>query len=376
MAEAIEGGDVPVVWLLGKTQSGKTSIVAEITGAGHAEVGSGYAPKTRTARLYDFPAEAPVLRFLDTRGLGDAADYDPKDDIAFAAKAAHVILAVVRVDDTHVGEIVAVARTARAKHPNWPVVVAQTTLHNLYPKAAGHLQPYPFDGTDADFDLAGVPRPLLRALEAQRKTFAGLPGKGAVRFVPIDFTQPEHGLPPADYGAEALFAALEAVGGEVFAKLTEARRGDRDKTARIHLVLPWAFAAAAANAVPVPVVGGIASAGMQAMLIRALARHYGIAVDRDLWREFLSAMGSGFALSFGGGWAVQQLLKLGVGPGTAATAAWTFAVTWGIGEAGIYYFGERAADRVPDRAELRRHYTRGFREGKAEQARRKSGSKA
>lgn len=376
MTESSGGGEVPVVWLLGKTQSGKTSIVAEITGADPAEVGSGYAPKTRTARLYDFPAEAPVLRFLDTRGLGDAADYDPKDDIAFAAKAAHVILAVVRADDTQVGEIVAVARTARAKHPAWPVVVAQTTLHNLYPKTTNHLQPYPFDGTDADFDLAGVPRPLLRALEAQRKAFAGLPGKGAVRFVPIDFTQPDHGLPPADYGVEALFAVLEAEGGEVFARLAQARRGDRDKTARVHLVLPWAFAAAAANAVPVPVVGGIASAGMQAMLIRALARHYEIAVGRDLWREFLSAMGSGFALSFGGGWAAQQLLKLGVGPGTAATAAWTFAITWGIGEAGIYYFGERAANRVPDRAELRRRYTRGFREGKAEQARRKSVGKA
>ncbi len=375
MTEATEG-EVPVIWLLGKTQSGKTSIVAEITGEDRAEVGSGFAPKTRTARLHDFPAEAPVLRFLDTRGLGDAADYDPRDDIAFAAKAAHVILAVVRADDTHVGEIVAVARKARAKHPNWPVIVAQTTLHNLYPKNTAHLQPYPFDGSDADFARPDVPRPLLRALEAQRRAFADLPGKGKVLFVPLDFTQPEHGLPPADYGADALFAALEAVGGEAIAGLAAARRGARDARARTHLVLPWAFAAAAANAVPAPVVGGIASAGMQAMLVRALARRYGLVADRDLWVEFASAMGSGFALSFGGGWAVQQVLKLGLGWGTAATAAWTFAITWGIGEAAIYYFGERAADRTPDRAEMQGRYKKGFDLAKAEYAKRKSQGKA
>ena len=375
MTEATKDGEVPVIWLLGKTQSGKTSIVAEITGADRAEVGSGFAPKTRTARLYDFPAEAPVLRFLDTRGLGDAADYDPKEDLAFAARAAHVILAVVRAEDTQVGEIVAVAKTARAKHPAWPVIVAQTTLHNLYRKTAAHPLPYSFTGTDADFDLPGVPRPLLRALEAQRRAFAGLPGKGRVLFVPLDFTQAEHGLPPGDYGADALFAALETVGGEVIAGVADRRRGSRDARARSHLVLPWAFAAAAANAVPAPVIGGIASAGMQAMLIRALARRYGIAIDRDLWREFVSAMGSGFALSFGGGWAVQQVLKLGLGWGTAATAAWTFAITWGIGEAGIYYFGERAADRVPDRTEMQERYKRGFALAKAEYARRKSSAK-
>lgn len=372
MTDATQGGEVPVIWLLGKTQAGKTSIVAEITGRDRSEVGSGFAPKTRSARLYDFPAEAPVLRFLDTRGLGDAADYDPKDDIAFAASAAHVILVAVRAEDAHVGEIVAVAKTARAKHPDWPVIVAQTMLHNLYPKNATHLHPYPFTGTDADFDLAGVPRPLQRALEAQRRAFAGLPGKGRVLFVPLDFTQPEHGLPPGDYGGDALFAALEAVGGDAIAELAAARRGARDARARANLVLPWAFAAAAANAVPAPVIGGIASAGMQAMLIRSLARRYGFVADRDLWREFASAMGSGFALSFGGGWAMQQVLKLGLGWGTAATAAWTFAITWGIGEAGLYYFAERAADRVPDRAEMQSRYKRGFDHAKAEYRRRKS----
>jgi 50S ribosome-binding GTPase len=66
----------PVVWLLGKTGAGKTAIVAALTGDPYAEVGEGFEPCTRTAAYHDVPPEAPLLRFLDTRGLGEV-DYDP-----------------------------------------------------------------------------------------------------------------------------------------------------------------------------------------------------------------------------------------------------------------------------------------------------------
>src|ERR1700687_3287022 len=68
----------PVVWLLGKTGAGKTSIVAALTGDPRAEVGEGFEPCTRTAAFYGVPPEAPLLRFLDTRGLGEV----PTKDIA------------------------------------------------------------------------------------------------------------------------------------------------------------------------------------------------------------------------------------------------------------------------------------------------------
>jgi len=67
----------PVFWLIGKTQSGKTSIIKFLTGADDALIGSGFRPTTRTTRRYDFPtAEAPLLEFLDTRGL-DEPGYNP-----------------------------------------------------------------------------------------------------------------------------------------------------------------------------------------------------------------------------------------------------------------------------------------------------------
>jgi len=52
----------PIIWMLGKVQSGKSSIVQRLTGATEAEVGEGFRPMTKTARIFDFPPEAPVKR--------------------------------------------------------------------------------------------------------------------------------------------------------------------------------------------------------------------------------------------------------------------------------------------------------------------------
>src|SRR5438045_1238503 len=63
---------IPVFWLLGKTQSGKTSLIRGLTRNTRAEIGNGIRPCTQTAQEYPFPsAEDCLLRFLDTRGLGE-----------------------------------------------------------------------------------------------------------------------------------------------------------------------------------------------------------------------------------------------------------------------------------------------------------------
>src|SRR5690242_1686982 len=73
---------VPVFWLFGKTQTGKTAIVKYLTGAERAEIGTGYKPCTRFSQRYEFPTEeAPLLTFLDTRGL-DEPGYEPGEDLA------------------------------------------------------------------------------------------------------------------------------------------------------------------------------------------------------------------------------------------------------------------------------------------------------
>src|SRR5437763_22508 len=66
---------VPVFWLFGKTQSGKTSLIRFLTGAESAEIGQGFRPTTRYSRQYQFPTpETPLVTFLDTRGLDEPND--------------------------------------------------------------------------------------------------------------------------------------------------------------------------------------------------------------------------------------------------------------------------------------------------------------
>ena len=103
----------PVVWLLGKTGAGKTAIVAALTGDPRAEVGEGFEPCTRTAAFYDVPPEVPLLRFLDTRGLGEA-DYDPANDIAWCEGQSHLLLIAMQVADPAQDALLRVLRQARS----------------------------------------------------------------------------------------------------------------------------------------------------------------------------------------------------------------------------------------------------------------------
>ena len=155
----------PVVWLLGKVQSGKTSIIRELTQASDAEIGSGFEACTRTARVFDFPGEAPIMRFLDTRGLGEVA-YDPAEDIAFCEGRSHLLLAVVKALDTEQRPVVDVIRAARQRHPDWPVVVAQTTLHEGYAPGMRHILPYPFGASPSTRRVAAIPWFALSTISA------------------------------------------------------------------------------------------------------------------------------------------------------------------------------------------------------------------
>ncbi|MGA2126860.1 MAG: GTPase domain-containing protein, partial [Xanthobacteraceae bacterium] len=157
----------PVVWLLGKTGAGKTAVVAALTGDPRAVVGEGFEPCTRTTAFYDVPPEAPLLRFLDTRGLGEV-DYDPATDIAWCEDQSHLLLVVMQVSDPVQDAVLRVLHEARRHHPDWPVVVVHTGLHRLYPPGAGHPEPYPFAGGPDGEAALPVPHALRQALAHQR----------------------------------------------------------------------------------------------------------------------------------------------------------------------------------------------------------------
>src|SRR5207253_9549751 len=134
---------VPVFWLYGKTQSGKTSIIKYLTGADEAEIGQGFKPCTRYSRQYEFPTpEAPLLTFLDTRGV-DEPGYDPREDLARFDAQAHVIVITAKVMDHALENLLEHFRPIRDSRKSRPVILVLTCLHEAYPQQQ-HPQPYPF----------------------------------------------------------------------------------------------------------------------------------------------------------------------------------------------------------------------------------------
>ena len=358
----------PVVWLLGKTGAGKTAIVAALTGDPRAEVAAGFAPCTRTATFYDLPPEAPLLRFLDTRGLGEAG-YDPAQDIAWCEGRAHLLLVVMQVDDPVQEAVLSVARAARRRHSEWPLVVAQTGLHRLYPAGTGHPEPYPYTGSEGDVSDPKIPHGLRQALANQRKLFAGFPGPPP-RFVPVDLTTPEDLLPPQDFGLAALWQAIERAAPLSFdiLQITHIDAGsDRIRTQARPLIYSYGAAAAGAGAIPVPVVGlgGLASA--LALMLRALARRYGVRWTPAAFGRFTSAIGSGTLLWWGFSYGIREALKLvpviGSAAGGALNAAAAFAVTVGIGEAACVWLGYERRSQTPPGDAVRRAFAEGVASG-------------
>lgn len=370
-SQASPGGDThayaPVVWLLGKVQSGKTSVIRAITGSSDAEIGNGFRPCTRTSRLYAFPSDMPVLRFLDTRGLGEV-DYDPAEDLAFNERAAHLLLVTVRAMDPDQRPIFEALRQIRLRHADWPIVVAQTSLHEAYPPGSGHILPYAFEPS-APFDvIARIPVDLMRALAYQRALFDKLPGKGALLFVPVDLTTPADGLAPADYGLDALTEALAIVAPAGMLAALAAMPGFRaDPKARSAdpIVMGHAMAAAGGDLVPIPIAGAIAASTIQARMLSQLGRLYGIEWDRRAYAELAAAIGAGTAVKVAAGIGLRQLAKFlpvyGQTAGAAASAAASFAVTYALGKAAVYYLHGRRLGTT-DRGGIAAAYQEALRE--------------
>jgi uncharacterized protein (DUF697 family) len=341
----------PIIWLLGKVQSGKSSIVQRLTGASEAEVGEGFRPMTRTARIFDFPPEAPLLRFLDTRGLGETG-YDPAEDIEACARQAQLLLLVMRAGDPAQDAVFDAARAIRARHPEWPVVVAQTWLHTSYPFPPAHPEPYPFtrDGGDQP-----IPSALARGLAHQRERFGGLAGSGPVIFVPLDFTRPDDGLPPADYGLDALLDALAvAVPRAVMARIDVLRADQGGKiTARSRsAILGYSVAAGAADALPIVAIAAVPA--IQGAMLRTLGGRFSVEWTGADVASLLGAVGTAALLRQGIGFALKQGAKLipvyGQIGGAAAASLSSFAFTYALGYAACAYLkgrqtGVAASDR-------------------------------
>jgi len=356
---------VPVLWLLGTAQSGKTSIVRVLTQSPEADIGNGFEPCTRTARLYDFPADAPVVRFLDTRGLGEV-DYDPSEDLAQCENRSHLVIAVVRVRDARPQALLKVLKAIRRRHPDWPLLVAQTTLHDAYPDDTDHLQPYPYDKQDWE---QRVPDEVRRLILAQRAYLGkALPGNGPLFWTPIDFTLPDDGFEPADYGVEALWAAIEqasSLGLEARMRADPAVVDVFGRAAHPQIV---GYSLAAATVGALPLVDLALVPAVHAKMLHSLGALYQRPWDRRRTTEFLGLLGGGIAAAYGLRMAGRNLVKLLPVWGQTVGAVWgatsSGAITYALGKAaGFYLYRSRSGHPVEAKV-LREVYVKALSRGR------------
>ena len=348
VADARRRANTPVFWMLGRTQSGKTSVIRFLTGAPEAEIGNGFRACTKTSREYPFPnPEAPLLNFLDTRGI-DEPGYDPAEDLAMFNDRAHVLVVTVKALDHAQENLLRNLAIIRKAKPGRPVLLLLTCLHEAYPQTQ-HPSPYPFGSS---LYPEGIAVDLARSIALQQERFKPLVDD----IIPIDLTKPEEGFTEPNYGGEALKQSIldhlpKAI-RQTMLSLDEVTNEFRDESLRraMPVILSYATLSAGAGAIPVPFVDMLLLPGIQAKMITDLATVYGQPISAERFWEIASSLGAGVLARQ----AAREAIKIIPGVGSAAGAALAFGMTFALGRAFCIYYRNVLQGHVPDTGTLKK----------------------
>ncbi|PID60087.1 MAG: kinase [Gammaproteobacteria bacterium] len=329
---------LPVLWLLGLTGAGKTSVIQRLTGDSRAEIGNGFEPCTRSTMFYEHPQDMPLMRFLDTRGLGEAG-YDPRDDLDVARRGSHAALVLTRVDEPGQKPLLdALAALGKAK---MPIIHVHTALHSL-------------DDTMRE-----------RAIAHQRRQVGEALNRDDIPEVAIDLTDPDDGFENPDVGLDALIDAIVDLVPELEQALHHEHGSDREQAVfQLHRNEVLAYASAAAAADVLPAVGLVSVPVLQGKLLHALAGRYDMPWNRRTATEFVTTLGASFLYRYTLSLLGRQLAKFvpGVGQtlGAAAAASISFASTWALGRTACFHFHRRRENRPATREELQTVFRESF----------------
>lgn len=368
-----ERAPVPLIWMLGKTGSGKSSIIQYITGADAAEVGNGYRPQTKLSREFHFPSRDDALvRFLDTRGLGEAK-YDSEKEVKSFTARADLVLVTVRACDHASEELTELLTVIRKQQPDRPILLVITALHDAYPG-----RPHPdlsellndpqsvckqslcdqLDSNSAANRAAPnhkYPDALVRGIKNHMDQFAGHYDHA----VAIDLTQVEDGFEPSDLGGDELFdAILSLLPAAMRQTLTATKKmrndlqvgtssGQIDRVILIHATL-----AAGAAVVPIAWVDLPVVIGIQSNLVHRLAKRHGQKVDAKTLAPLSALLGTRAAVRLG----IRSTAKLIPVVGSAVNSAAAFAFVFATGMALDWYFDRAKQGDVPSSGEIETFY--------------------
>ncbi|MEM9135720.1 MAG: GTPase [Cyanobacteria bacterium P01_F01_bin.42] len=364
------------VILVGKPQSGKSSVIRCLTGASVDIIGQGFRPHTRHTQTYAYPTqELPLLIFTDTVGLGDgqAAPKSVTAELMDLVRQgsmssgdvketnnAKIIILTVKASDFATGYISELINSIRQQYPEIPTLLAVTCLHELYSSDLDNHPAYPPGGED-----------LNRAWLYHNQQF-----EAAVdRSVRIDFTLESDGFNPVFYGAETFVDAIadllpQAESQMIHQLLDQAEAGDSIESlyreAGRRYILPFSIMAATLAAVPLPLATMPVLTTLQVTLVSLLGRLYGQKISLSQAGGVASAVAGGFVAQAIG----RELIKFVPVVGSVVAASWAGAYTWALGEGACVYFGDLMGGNKPDPKKIQATMQESF---KAAQARFRNG---
>lgn len=379
------------VLLIGKPQSGKSSIIRCLTGATPEIIGQGFRPHTTHTQTYLYPtAELPLLIFTDTVGLGEGIETfdlvtqelmslanpaqsfldegpneglnegpNPKvapngSETVAKINVAKIIVLTVKINDFATDYLLAMIGKIRAQYPTIPVLLVATCLHELYPPEQVDHLPYPPNVSD-----------INRAFGMLKAQFS----KVVDQFVLIDFTLETDGFTPIFYGIEAFVDRLsdllpEAESQMIHQLLDQAEAGNAIESiyrqAGRRYILPFSIMAATLAAVPLPLATMPVLTSLQITMVSLLGRVYGQTLNLSQTGGVVSAIAGGFVAQAIG----RELVKFIPIFGSVVAASWAGAYTWALGEGACVYFGDLMGGHKPDPDNIQRTMQTAFKSAK------------
>lgn len=322
---------LPTLWLLGKTGAGKSSLIQALTQLDEVEVGNGFAPCTKTSDAWDFPQEKPILRFLDTRGVGEAG-YDPSEDLNACSAQSHALLVIAKVNEPEQSAVIEALKKIRKERKVKHVLVVHTAVKSVAADEQERQQAY----NQQQFEKAWG---------------------NSLLSIGVDFDCDAKNYVNRSDLVESLAKMLPIVG----VTLTETAHATAEEKNFKHLqaeILWYAGVASASDLLPA--VGLVSVPVIQAKMLHSLANQYGVEWGLQTFSELAGVLGTSFGVQYGMQLGTRQLGKLipgyGQTVGAVAAATVSFSTSYGLGRAACYYFHRKSRGEMPDRQEIQQIY--------------------
>lgn len=338
-AHEFQRKNLSTLWLLGKTGAGKSSLIQAITKLSSVEVGNGFEPCTMTASAYDFPQDRPIMRFLDTRGLGEA-DYNAKEDLDILGKTGHALVVVMKVDEPEQSEVVNALKQIKKQKKMKQLLVVHTAVLTALEKERERQVAFNQQQIEAVWDES-------------------------VESVMVDFEDDDGSIYNYDLLIDKLATVLPII--DMVVEDKEHSTVESENFDRLENEILWYCGSASASDL-IPGVGLVSVPAIQAKMLHSLANQYGVEWNKQTFSEFIGTLGSSFALQYVIKHGARQLVKVvpgyGQTVGAVTAAALSFGSTYGLGRAACYYFYHKSKGEGVSEQEMQDLYRESMNKGK------------